>query len=241
MNKLRILTALPLVAAAALSFGQQVALGRLGQVTEPSAVYSSPSVHARMYYRLSAYEYMVFQHSKNSNWDRVLLKNGSYAYTPSYVVAELPYTVLKKQSRHVADTGYYSTPRVAATSSRGGAGVEMANYALNFTGTPYEWGGNDLRSGIDCSGFVKKIAGAIGEDLPRTAAEQATVGQPIYRLEDLEPGDRLYFKERSETRISHTGIYLGNGRFIHSSHGKGGVASEALSAAWCRMLVSARR
>ena len=45
-------------------------------------------------------------------------------------------------------------------------------------------------------------------DLPRTAAEQATVGEPITRLEDLQPGDRLYFKERSETRISHTGIYL---------------------------------
>jgi cell wall-associated NlpC family hydrolase len=117
------------------------------------------------------------------------------------------------------------------------------DYALKFEGTPYEWGGNDLTGGIDCSGFVKQIvADKTGYNLPRTAAEQSLVGMPITRLEDLRPGDRLYFRMKSESKISHTGIYIGNGRFVHSSHGKGGVSTDTLTQpSWRAMLVAARR
>jgi cell wall-associated NlpC family hydrolase len=122
-------------------------------------------------------------------------------------------------------------------------GNPLVDYALKFQGTPYEWGGNDLVNGIDCSGFVKQVMkGTIGYNLPRTAAEQALVGTPIRRFEDLRPGDRLYFRMRSESKISHTGIYMGNWRFVHSSHGKGGVSTDSLTkASWRNMLVAARR
>jgi cell wall-associated NlpC family hydrolase len=128
-------------------------------------------------------------------------------------------------------------------ASRGGdARSKMADYSLKFQGTPYVWGGNDELNGIDCSGFVKKMYGKIGLSLPRTAAEQALVGKPIYNLEDLQKGDRLYFWDKKRGKIGHTGIYLGDGNFVHSSSGRGGVATDYLgSDRWLKILVAARR
>jgi cell wall-associated NlpC family hydrolase len=83
--------------------------------------------------------------------------------------------------------------------------------------------------------------GKIGIELPRTAAEQALVGEPITRLEQLRKGDRLYFCDKSRHRIDHTGMYMGDGTFIHSSHGKGGVAITPLTRSWLSILVAARR
>ncbi len=156
MRKLRLLTTLPLLAIAALSFaGGPVAVGKLGQATEPTAVYSSPNTHVRMLYRLNAYDYLIYKHSDDPNWDRVLLKNGHYAYTPSYVVAELPYTYYRRSRRSSLDV---PAQRDGSATSRGSAN-NMLRYALQFQGTPYVWGGDDLVSGVDCSGFVKKIRG----------------------------------------------------------------------------------
>ncbi|MBI3720982.1 MAG: C40 family peptidase, partial [Fimbriimonas ginsengisoli] len=121
-------------------------------------------------------------------------------------------------------------------------GSALAQYSLNFVGAPYQWGGNSTMTGIDCSGFVKQIYGAIGVSLPRTAAEQVSVGQPILRLEDLQSGDRLYFWDSRRGKVGHTGIYLGNGYFVHSSSGKGGVSTDYLGAKkWLKLLVAARR
>ena len=106
---------------------------------------------------------------------------------------------------------------------------------------PYKWGGNDILNGIDCSGFVKKLYGSIGVSLPRTAAEQVRVGQPVLRYEDLQPGDRLYFWSKSRKKIGHTGIYIGGCYFTHASSCHHGVATDYLSAKWRKMLVAARR
>ncbi len=229
MRDVRPLALVALSLLAACSFAQRrVVLGKVAQATTATSVYSSPSYHARLFYRVKPYAYLVVKHSDNPDWDMVLLKNRNYGYVPAESVAELGYTI-------------YSGPKTRTTNVGSRSGNAMANYALNFRGTPYEWGGNDLVNGIDCSGFVKKMAGTIGLSLPRTAAEQAYVGTPINRLEDLRAGDRLYFYEKKRAKIGHTGIYLGNGNFIHSSHGKGGVTTDYLGAGWRKILVAARR
>ena len=104
----------------------------------------------------------------------------------------------------------------------------VADYALKFKGTPYVWGGNNLTGGIDCSGFVKQLYGAIGLELPRTAAEQVNVGLQVQRLEQLQKGDRLYFWDYKRNCVGHTGIYLGNGYFVHSSMTHKGVDTDYL-------------
>lgn len=236
MRQLRTLSVLPLLAACAVSQAQdQIVLGKLGIATAAAPVYTSTTVHGRLLRRVKENERLVIRHTASEKWDAVLLKSGRFGYIPASSVEEMPYTVLSKAHARVAD--------LASRGNTARGDDPLSDYALKFTGTPYEWGGNDLINGIDCSGFVKKIKEAENIHLPRTAAEQATVGIPIYRLEELQPGDRLYFKEKSDTKITHTGIYIGRGQFIHSSHGKGGVSTDSLlhGTSWRRMLVAARR
>ncbi len=207
-------------------------LGKLGQATEKTPIYSKMTTKSRVYYRVKQYEYLVVTDSTNQSWMKVLLQNGMYGYVPSETVAKLPYEVTTDVK-----------PRTSR-SAQGNSGSRgwAAEAGLQFRGTPYVWGGNSLTQGIDCSGFVKKLFGQVGLNLPRTAAEQALVGQPITRLEDLQKGDRLYFWEKKRNKIGHTGIYLGNGYFVHSSRGKGGVDTDYLgSEKWLRILVAARR
>jgi cell wall-associated NlpC family hydrolase len=211
--------------------------GKLGQVKKATPIYVSAKHGSRVYYYAKPKEYLAVRKTGNGAWLQVLLQTGRYGYAEASAIEQLPYDVTPKKS----------TPRSTYVASRGGgrspdARSLMADYSLNFQGTPYVWGGNDETRGIDCSGFVKKMYGKIGLQLPRTAAEQALVGTPLYRLEDLRKGDRLYFWDRKRGKIGHTGIYLGDGRFVHSSSGHGGVATDYLGTErWLRILVAARR
>lgn len=240
--RLRMILLTLILGVAAIGFAQsgagdaakKVVLGKLGQTVSSTAIYASPTTRSRIYYRVKPYEYLVIKASRTDEWLQVLLQNGLWGYVPTNKVARLPYDA-------VAD----STPRATASAPTRDPGnmnsrAAMAQYSLQFTGTPYKWGGNDPNRGIDCSGFVKFLYGKIGMSLPRTAAEQALVGQPITRLEDLQPGDRLYFWDKKRGKIGHTGIYLGRGYFQHSS-GKGVGADPLGTQKWLSKLVAARR
>lgn len=219
------------------AFGEKVVLGKLGQVTEPTKIYSKPSAGSKVYYSIKAYEYVVIRPSSQT-WTKVLLQNGRYGYVRTSAVAKLPYEVTSNQPSRTA-------LRMPSLSSRGarGTSADAAAYALNYIGTPYVWGGNDPSRGVDCSGLVQQMFGRIaGQNLPRTAAEQVKVGTPVTRLEDLRKGDRLYFWDAKRGKVGHTGIYLGNGYFVHSSSNHKGVATDYLgSKKWLNILVAARR
>ena len=194
-------------------------LGYLGQALEQTRIYASPNTKSRVYYSAKQYQYLIVS-AYSENYHKVVMSNGIYGYARASKVVMLPQVV-----------------RQSNNSSR----AQAAKKGLNYIGTPYVWGGDNINSGIDCSGFVKKLYGDIGIDLPRTAAEQAKVGTPITRLEDLKAGDRLYFWEKKRATIGHTGLYLGNGYFVHSSRGHNGVNTDRLSERWQRILVAARR
>ncbi len=86
-------------------------------------------------------------------------------------------------------------------------------------GTPYLYGGSDY-FGFDCSGFVYYIyKNAVGKNLPRTSLAQSQFVDPLGRHE-LAPGDIVFFDTAKKGYINHCGIYMGNGKFIHSSSGK---------------------
>ncbi len=113
--------------------------------------------------------------------------------------------------------------------------------AFTYLGVPYVWAGN-TRAGLDCSAFVKSVYAAHGVRLPRTAAEQARVGRSVGNSDDLLPGDRLYFDMGRKGRVSHCGIYVGNGLFIHASTNHGRVDVDPLSKPnYSRALVAVRR
>lgn len=98
--------------------------------------------------------------------------------------------------------------------------------ARAWLGTPYKYGGND-RDGLDCSGFVVRVYNdALGIKLPRTSREQSTFCTPV-KKSDLVPGDLVFFATtKGSSAVSHVGIYIGDGKMIHSSSSKGVVESD---------------
>ena len=87
-------------------------------------------------------------------------------------------------------------------------------------GTPYEWGGEHLGSGVDCSAYTQAVVQSVyGINLPRTSKEQYKTGYPVNRSQ-LKRGDLIFFKQAGKG-INHVGIYLENGRFTHASKSDG--------------------
>lgn len=95
-------------------------------------------------------------------------------------------------------------------------GSEIADLALTARGTPYVWGGNSLSKGVDCSGLVQQVYGAMGISLPRTTYNQINVGAQV-AIGQLRVGDLVFFDtDKSTNGPDHVGIYIGGGKFVHA-------------------------
>ena len=118
---------------------------------------------------------------------------------------------------------------------------ELVFNAMGFLGVPYKRGGNTAESGFDCSGFVRAMyEQSIGLVLPRRAEQQAAATQNIDRSE-LKPGDLVFFNTLKRT-FSHVGIYVGEGRFIHSPKPGSQVRVENMAIGyWAQRFDGARR
>ena len=112
----------------------------------------------------------------------------------------------------VQQAGNAAANQVSNVTSAAG---EIVVSAMGFLGLPYKRGGNSFDTGFDCSGFVKALyAQTLGKVLPRSAAEQAAQTTKIEST-DLQPGDLVFFNTMRRA-FSHVGIYVGDGKFIHS-------------------------
>ncbi len=98
--------------------------------------------------------------------------------------------------------------------------VELIEYAKQFLGNPYVWGGTSLTNGTDCSGFTMRIYGHFGYGLSRTSREQANNGTRV-SLDEIQPGDLLFYSHGGS--IGHVAIYIGNGQIIHASTERTGI------------------
>ncbi len=118
---------------------------------------------------------------------------------------------------------------------------ELVVNAMGFLGVPYKRGGNTVETGFDCSGFVRSMyEQTVGLILPRRAEQQAAVTQNIEKSE-LKPGDLVFFNTMRRA-FSHVGIYVGEGRFIHSPKPGAEVRVENMSVDyWARRFDGARR
>ena len=119
--------------------------------------------------------------------------------------------------------------------------ADIISFSKQFLGTPYQWGGTNLQTGVDCSGFVFSVMRNFGIQLGRSSRCMAHDGHSISRSE-LMPADLVFFSENGSV-ISHVGIYIGNNYYIHSSSGRtSGVIITSLSSDWSRRTFhSARR
>jgi cell wall-associated NlpC family hydrolase len=126
-----------------------------------------------------------------------------------------------------------------------GVVASLLTKAKDYLGTPYRYGGS-TPNGFDCSGFVRFVFSSFGINLNRSSVAQATQGDSV-SLDQIQPGDLLFFKTRGQKGpVSHVGIYLGGGEFIHAG-AWGGPSQRAVkigqldSTYYAQRLVSARR
>jgi cell wall-associated NlpC family hydrolase len=102
---------------------------------------------------------------------------------------------------------------------------DLVHTARRFIGTPYRWGGSSRRDGFDCSGLTMTVYRLNGLELPRNSRAQYHAGAPVPR-KALQKGDLVFFATNGGRRVSHVGIYSGEGQFIHSP-GQGKVIRSA--------------
>lgn len=119
-------------------------------------------------------------------------------------------------------------------------GFIAARTAERFIGIPYQWGGDTVVDGMDCSGFVRAVYNLCGVSIPRTSREQYKAGSPVTKA-DLKDGDLLFFGA-SESAINHVGIYVGNGKFVHAPKRGEEIKTAAIDESYFeRRFVGARR
>jgi len=121
------------------------------------------------------------------------------------------------------------------------AASDITSYALSLIGVNYKFGGNTPEQGLDCSGLIRYVfQQATGIALPRTAREQARVGETV-AIDKLQPGDLVFFNTR-RFQFSHVGLYLGDNRFIHAPSRGGSVEVVSLEQKyWQKAFNGARR
>lgn len=115
--------------------------------------------------------------------------------------------------------------------------------ALGLVGTPYRWGGNTPDSGFDCSGLIGYVyRDAAGISLPRSTREMIVMRAPDVDRNSLQSGDLLFFATNGGSQVSHAGIYVGEGRFVHAPATGGTVKLDSLSKAyWQKAYLNAKR
>lgn len=121
-----------------------------------------------------------------------------------------------------------SLAKAIANNQGSALGIAIAQYAVQFVGNPYVWGGTSLTKGADCSGFVLSVYKHFGMKLTHSARAQARAGREI-SLSEIQPGDLVFYSHGDNT-IQHVAIYIGDGKIVHAQNPKDGIG---ISSVFC--------
>ena len=243
--------ALPALGSAPKAIETQLVMGRVGVVRVPSVTLRGGRVGTDKPLAVVTEGTNLAVLMEKEGYYGVLMQDSTMGWVLTGAVELLDYRVQVKLSKSVPapqppEVPEPSNPPAAETTPESQiddpAVAATIREAFTYMGVPYVWAGN-TRRGLDCSGFVKNVFSATrGITLPRHSGDQARVGTPVASTDDLLPGDRLYFDMGKKGRISHCGIYLGNGYFIHASSNRHCVGVDRLSTGnYWSGLVAARR
>lgn len=136
------------------------------------------------------------------------------------------------------------SPTWASAAAVDAVAHRIVQSALGLVGTRYRAGGTTPEAGFDCSGFVSWVYRSAGMAVPRTVSDQFEVGAHLdaAMVEDLRPGDLVFFDTERGSQPDHVAVALGDGRFVHAPNRRGVVRVEPLSDDyWSRRFVGARR
>lgn len=136
-----------------------------------------------------------------------------------------------KANSNKQGTGSQTVTAPVISGSGSELGQSVANFACQFVGNPYVWGGTSLTNGADCSGFVMSVYSNFGVSLPHSSSADRSVGSAVNGLENAQPGDIICYS-------GHVAIYIGGGQIVHASTAKTGII---ISNANYRSILSIRR
>lgn len=136
-----------------------------------------------------------------------------------------------EESEEESDGSQEESSSSSGSSYSGGSGSSIVDYATQFVGNPYVWGGTSLTNGADCSGFVQSVYSNFGVSLPRTSYEQQNAGREV-SYSEAQPGDLICYG-------GHVAIYMGNGKIVHASNSRDGIKVSDNAA--YRTILSVRR
>ena len=147
---------------------------------------------------------------------------------------DAPYTEAPETEAPYTEAPETEAPETES-SSTSSTGQQIADFAVQYVGNPYVWGGTSLTEGADCSGFVQTVFANFGLYLSRTAESQSYGGTSV-SLDNLQPGDLLFYN--STGSIDHVAIYIGGGQIVHAANSSSGII---ISSAYYQTPVCARR
>ncbi len=126
-----------------------------------------------------------------------------------------------EQSRKESSSSSSSSSN-SSSSGSSSSGSEIANYALNFVGNPYAYGGTSLTGGADCSGFVQSIYSHFGYSIARSSSSQSQSAGKEVSFSNLQAGDLIFYRN-SGGSVSHVALYIGSGKVVHASNKRDGI------------------
>ena len=132
---------------------------------------------------------------------------------------------------------YYTIKSVQKADDTSAKRKSIVEFALQFVGNPYVWGGTSLTNGADCSGFVQSIYANYGYSLPRVACDQAGYGTQI-PVSEAEPGDLIFYAENGY--VYHVSMYIGEGQVVHAYNSNAGIVVTGIGgdAVWATKILS---
>ncbi|MCR4435849.1 MAG: SH3 domain-containing protein [Clostridiales bacterium] len=179
--------------------------------------------------------------SRTGDWYRITTANGTEGWINKDLISVKDSSVSRGDEEQVS-----AEELAAAAKDEGNAttkGEKIVNFAKKYIGVKYVWGGTTPK-GFDCSGFVGYVYKNFGISLNRVAADQAKQGTKVNKS-DLKPGDLVFFDTNGGMNsISHVGIYIGGGKFIHASSSRSVhkvTISEINSGYYSQTFMTARR
>jgi len=199
--------------------------------TETLFVRTEPTTESDVLGMVPDQEQLTVTDESVDGWTKVAIEEGDGYVSNDYIKMSTEFVTAESKAEEEARLAKEEAERKAAEeaarakakkSSKGGvpasapgssSGNAVANYACQFVGNPYVYGGTSLTNGADCSGFVMSVYAAFGVGLPHSSSAMQGVG---YGVSDMQPGDIICYS-------GHVGIYIGNNTIVHASTPEGGI------------------